>query len=83
MVRGAVGGGQAGHGAWKRKEHLSKGRYKAICLTLKSALIAPGGVTADSICTKGNASAPTCTAEISHCACFGLSPIKGQSEHQK
>lgn len=31
VVRG-VGGSQAGHGAWKQREHPSNGRYKDICL---------------------------------------------------
>lgn len=83
MVRGRGAGGQAGHGAWKQGQHPSKGRYKAIRLALKSSLIAPEGVTADSVCTKGNASALARTAEITNCARSGLSPIKGQSEHQK
>lgn len=59
---------------WQVQRHLPP---------LKFSLRAPGDVTADSIRTKGNASASACSAEISNCARFGLSPIKGQSEHQK
>lgn len=59
---------------WQVQRHLPP---------LKFSLRAPGCVAADSICTKRNTSAPACTTEISNCARFGLSSIKGQSEHEK
>lgn len=62
--RRKVGGsGRAGHGSWKRREHPLKGRYKAICLALKSSLIAPEGVIVSGG-TKGIASALARTAKI-------------------